>query len=104
MTVDIVVYRNAGLNQGDDIVDRLITSTAVALERGRAELDDRATQKEDVDNTTVLRSGVRLGQLVEINDSLQGRTYRGKITAITHRIGQTSVKTTISIRREGDFA
>jgi hypothetical protein len=93
----IVVARYTGDRQGEDIVDRLLSSVDAQLSRGRAELDANATLQQTVDLTIVYRQGLELGQLVEVHDALQGRSYRGKITGISHRIDGGQVVTVLNI-------
>jgi len=101
--VDIVVFRDLGDRQGDDIVDPLVTEIFVGLSRGRAELDQRASNKSDIRYQTVYRSNVRLGDLIEISDALQGLTYRAKVVGINHEISPTGAITNLVIEREVDF-
>ena len=97
--VDLVVRRNPGDLCGDDIVDPLVTTELVALARGRNELDRLATVKVPVQLRTVFRPGVALGQLVEVQDSMQGITYRAKIINIQHQIEQTRAVTVLIVER-----
>lgn len=98
---DIIVRRGAGDLCGDDITDPLISTQAVAVNRGRNELDRRATVKVPVNLRTIFRPGVLLGQLVEVNDSLQGITYRAKVVQIRHDIEQTKATTALTVERIG---
>lgn len=82
---DIIVRRNGGRNPGEDIVDPLIATDAVALQRGRQELDENAQGFTPVSTTIVPRSGLQPGQVVEVNDSHQGASYRAKVTSVTLR-------------------
>ena len=100
---DIIVRRFAGDRQGDDIVDGLLSTTAAAQNRGRNELDEQSISKSPIRYQMVHRAGVRLGQLVEVNDSLEGATFRGKITDITHRIQPTAAVTELTIERVSNF-
>jgi len=97
--VDIVVRRLPGDICGDDIIDPLVSTELVALARGRNELDSLATIKVPVQLRTIYRSGVALGQLVEVQDSMQGLTYRAKIINIQHQIEQTRAITILTVER-----
>lgn len=95
----IVVFRGAGDRKGQDIIEALLSSTSAKLERGRVEMDENAKPAQSVTLEIVYRTGVRLGQLVEVHDSAQGKSWRGKISAITHRITQTSHITELTVLR-----
>lgn len=95
----IVVFRGVGDKKGQDIVEALLSSTSAKLERGRVELDEHALPNQSVTMQIVYRPGVRLGQLVEVHDSTQGKSWRGKITAIVHKITKTKHVTDLTISR-----
>lgn len=103
MAIDIIVIRGPGDRQGDDIVDGLITTSAAAINRGRNELDRRATGKDNLTYTVVFRTGLLLGQLVEVDDILLGASFRAKVTAIRHVISQTNATTQLSLERLSKF-
>ena len=103
MTVDVIVQRDGGLKQGKDIVDALIATVAVALNRGRNELDQQATPKTPVELTTVYRSGVGLGQLAEVAEGIRAEIYRGKIIRIRHQISPDRATTSLTVQRISDF-
>lgn len=79
--IDIIVQRGDGLNKGEDVVDPLINDVAVALARGRMEIDSRVS-KTVVEITAKHRVGVKTGLLIEVQDALMGKTWRGKITSV----------------------
>lgn len=95
----IVVFRGVGDKKGQDIVEALLSSTSAKLERGRVELDEHAMPIQTVTMDVTYRPGVRLGQLVEVHDSTQGKSWRGKIAGITLKITQTSHILELSISR-----
>lgn len=101
--VDIVVIRGAGDKQGDDIVDALLSTTAAAINRGRNELDRRSTGKDSLTYTVIFRTGLLLGQLVEVDDILLGASFRAKVTGIRHVINQTSATTQLTLERLSRF-
>lgn len=103
MPVDIIVLRGAGDKRGPDIVEPLISEPVVAVERGRNELDLHSVLQQPIQMTTVFRTGVELGQLVEVVDAMQGEVWRGKITGISHRISGGAVQTTLDILRPAEF-
>lgn len=106
--VDVVVQRNAGNVQGEDVVDPLITSTAVALARGRNELDEQAHGMLELDVVTLYRTGVRCGQLARFVDSRSGEAWVGKISGIGHDVsrddrGGVELTTRLRIRKPTVF-
>jgi hypothetical protein len=103
VSVDIIVLRGAGDKRGPDIIEPLIAEPIVAVERGRNELDTHSVLQQPIQMTTTFRTGVELGQLVEVIDALQGEVWRGKITGISHRISGGEVQTTLDILRPAKF-
>ena len=95
----VVVFRGAGDRKGQDIVEALLSDTSAKVERGRVEMDEHADPAQSVSMDIVYRPGVRLGQLVEVHDSTQGKSWRGKISGITHKIKRTSHVTELTISR-----
>lgn len=79
---DIVVIRGLGDREGEDIVEALLSEDSAALSRGRAELDQQATAKVERTIEIPYETGVEMGQLVEVADSLSGAVYRGKVIDI----------------------
>ena len=102
MTVDIIVIRDEGDKAGEDIVEPLVGDVSTARNRGRNELDERSNQKIPIRYTTVFRSGVRLGQLARVVDSLFGEVFEGKITSIKHVIATRAAVTELVIERIQD--
>jgi hypothetical protein len=98
---DIIVLRAPGDKQGGQVIDPLLTQLEAALERGRNELDEHATLQQQVQLKVVFRPGLRLGQLCEVIDSLQGATWYGKIIGISHQISPAParVETVLDILR-----
>ncbi len=99
----IIAVRDAGDLQGEDIVDALLSTVTVQLERGRAELDAHSTIPQSVSLGVVFRTGLELGQLAEVHDAMQGKSYRGKITGISHRIDNGAVTTLLDIEHRGSY-
>ena len=82
--VDIVVARGAGNTFGNDIIEPLLADVPSARERGRVELDRNSATGQRETLVTVYRAGVKRGQIIEVQDELQGQNWRGIIRAITH--------------------
>jgi hypothetical protein len=101
----VTVRRGDGLHPGEDIVEPLITTLPVALERGRNELDDRAHALQEVDLVVHFRPGLRLGQVIEVQESLFGVSWFGKIVGLSHAFSenQQAPLTTIRLKRPSDF-
>lgn len=103
MAVDIIVLRGAGDKRGDDIVDPLLSQPVAAVERGRNELDARAQPMQPIQLKIVFRTGLALGQLVEVVDAMQGAVWRGKVAGISHRVEGGDLHTVLDILRPGVF-
>ncbi len=95
----IVVFRGAGDRKGQDIVEPLLSSVTAKVERGRVEMDEHAKPAQSVTMDIVYRPGVRLGQLAEVHDATQGKSWKGKIVSITHKVKRTSHVTELTISR-----
>lgn len=83
---------------GVDIVDPLLTTDAVAIQRGRNEID-AASKITPTTLTIIHRDGLETGQTVEVMDSLQGRTWYGKIVGIDIALEFSKLTTTLSVER-----
>lgn len=99
---DLFVKRSLGDLRGPDIIDRLLASDDVAIERGRNELDINSGL-QDIELVTVFRTGVKMGQLVEVLDALQGRIYRGKIKGIRHIASSGVIQTQLTLDKPSTF-
>jgi len=99
MAFAMIVQRGLGDKQGADIIDPLINSVLVGLSRGQSEIDENGENLQQVVINTVFRSGVKLGHLAEVSDSLQGVTWRGKIIGISHVSRSGTLTTDLTIRR-----
>jgi len=98
MSVDILVIRSPGDIQGPDIIDPLLSNVTVAVTRGTAEIQDNEPI-DTVSLSTNYRPNVRLGQIVEVIDALQGKVWRGKITGISHSALSADLFTDLDIER-----
>lgn len=98
MSVDIFVQRGSGNKPGDDIVDTLVSEVAVAVQRGRNELDERAQRMQVVALDVLYRTGVRLGKLAQCNDAVRG-VWTGKVAGISHRVRGVELTTTLQLKR-----
>ena len=102
----IRVTRGLGDRPGPDIVDELLTSDAVRVNRGRAEID-----KNGSDRVSVSVNGGWIGfippcSLVQVNDQEYG-SYRGVVDQCTETFRRSSLTeftadTDLIIEREAD--
>lgn len=100
--IDIIVERGNGDKQGEDIIDALITSPEVAVLRGRVEID-REEPVERIVLEARYKPGLKNGQIIEVQDSLFGRTWRGKVIGISHNISQVAVTTTLTVEKPQNY-
>lgn len=96
--ISLTVIRDDGDIPGEDITDPLITNEAMAIQRGRNEIDASA-KITPVDIDAIHRTGLETGQTVQVLDALQGATWLGKITSIDIAVEAPSITTTISVER-----
>lgn len=100
MAVTVEVYRGAGDRPGAEIREPLIGDSLVAaLARGRAELDANAHGWERVGLEAEYRPDLARGDLVEVDDPLLGRPWRGLVVGITHKLDGGAASTTLDVRR-----
>lgn len=100
MAVQIEVYRGAGDRPGGEIHEELLgESLPAALARGLAELDANATPWERVELEMAYRPDLAMGAIVSVIDPVQGESWRGKITALSHSSDGLEVITRASVRR-----
>lgn len=98
MSVDIMVIRGDGDRQGEDIQDRLICHLDVALARGRNECDENSGLQRVVISSR-LRTDIGNGLVAEVQDSLQGATWRGKVTSVRHAVSGHTITSDFTIAR-----
>lgn len=96
--IDIIVQRGLGDKPGPDISDPLLSTVPAAIARGTYEIDS-AISVYIVSQRSGFRVGVKLGELVEIHDALQGISWRGRIVGITHASRGATLWTDIDIER-----
>jgi hypothetical protein len=99
--MDIVCIRGDGLSPGDDIIEILLSDVSAGLSRGRAELDQGALA--DQQDITCTFQDIRLGQLIEVDDSEIG-LWRGKVIGVNHSVsmdgeGNLSGETKLTVRK-----
>lgn len=91
MSIDIVVVRGDGLRRGADVEDRLLCTVEAAVARGRGECDENSGLQK-VSMSCTMRPDLEPGIIVTVLDALQGETWSGKITSVSHiDNGDTSI-------------
>ncbi len=103
MAVDIIVQRSPADKCGDDIVDPLISTVSVALNRGRNELDAQAEPSRVIRYQIIYRPGLETGQIIEVFDGLRGVNFRGKLVGINHELSGGSAVTEAAIEKISEF-
>jgi|GEM_PF-1323236 len=105
--IDIIVQRGAGDRPGADIVDPLISAIPVAIQRGRNELDERSSAMTEMEEETIYRLGVRVGDLADFHDLKTGEIWKGKIAGVTHNVRKVNnaleITTTLHVKRPTNF-
>ena len=101
--VDLIVQRHGGDSPGDDIVDPLISTDAVALARGRNELDARAGNKQDVTYNMIPVAGVLPGTFVEVFEVSTGQSFRAKVKSVSKSKALGESRMTLKLERVGVF-
>lgn len=96
--IEAYVQRGAGDLPGPDIIDPLMSELPVLLLRGTAAID-RASNLQKIYLDLVYRPFVARGQLVEVQDSMQGANWRGKIQAIAYTARGGTVLLSITVVR-----
>lgn len=79
--ISVIAQRQPADKPGPDISDPLITSTVVATERGRNEIDANGSARQTVTLDIEPRSGLRINHIVEVQD-LEQVAWRGLLTGI----------------------
>ena len=100
MTVDIIVQRGDSLHQGEDVESPLLSTLPVALELGRNLLNkNSAFTNHDV--TCLYRKNIRVGDLSEVHDALQGQSWRGRIksVALSYQGPGTGIEARLQLER-----
>lgn len=100
MPVAIEVYRDAGDRPGAELREPLLgESLDAALARGRAALDDQAHGWARVELQCGYRPELSVGDLVAVDDPLQGARWVGRIVGIAHRDDGAALDTALTVRK-----
>ena len=104
MFYSIRCYRDSGEHRVNDaIVSNLLTELPACLQRGRNELDDTAHGSQIVTMQIKFRPGLRLGQVVEVQETLFGKAWQAKITGIKHSLQNSKLITDLTLFKPTDF-
>ncbi|MBF0295682.1 MAG: hypothetical protein HQL96_10885 [Magnetococcales bacterium] len=95
---EIFCQRGDGAFRGADISDPLLATDDAKRSRGRAEIDAGEALQE-VSLTCLHRPGFMPGQLVEVHDALMGRSWRSKITSVSHSAQGNKLTTSLELLR-----
>lgn len=95
--IDIRVIRGDADIIGEVISDPMLETAAVAIQRGRAEIDRNAVM-QPVTLQTRYREGLVPGKIVEVLDALQGTVWRGKLREVN--LAVEGINITASLRIE----
>ena len=98
--VEAYVQRGLGDLPGPDIIDPLMSELQVLVLRGATAID-RASNLQKLYLDLVYRPFVQRGQLVEVQDVLQGENWRGKIVAVAYTARGGTVLLAITVVRAG---
>ena len=79
-------------------MDPLLTTVPAAMARGTYEINSR-TSVDVIQLRASYRSGVEVGDLIEVHDALQGKTWRGRVTDLAHNIQRTQLWTQLTVER-----
>lgn len=99
--MEIYAIRDLGDREGSHVVDRLMATIPVMVARGRDVLD-RNANTQDAFLSVIFRQGIEPGQLVEVHDSLFGVSWRGIVTQVEHRFGDTTSETRLGVVKMSD--
>ncbi|MBF0629190.1 MAG: hypothetical protein HQL91_13310, partial [Magnetococcales bacterium] len=95
---EIFCQRGDGAFRGADISDPLLSTDDAKRSRGRAEIDAGEALQE-MSLICLHRPGFMPGQLVEVHDALMGRSWRGKVTSVSHSAHGVRLVTSLEVLR-----
>lgn len=93
---NIEVYRGKGDVRGLDIIAPML-SDSVLLDRGIAEMNANAQQVNDITLSVVYRSGLRLGQIIEVMNPTGN--YFAKITGMSINLSHGDAQLNLNLER-----
>lgn len=99
MTIDVYAIRGDGDRDGGEIFDPLLSDTMAALGRAAQEINSN-TPVVPISLDVVYRFSIRRGQLVEVNDSFSGKSWRGTVLSVNHVVDGPTVYSKLQVERE----
>ena len=104
MFYSIRCYRGEGRHRVNDaVISNLLSELPACIQRGRNELDESAHGSQLVTIEMVFRPGIRLGQLVKVQETLFGSSWYAKITGIKHHVQNAKLTTELTLLKPTDF-
>ncbi|MEO5334922.1 MAG: hypothetical protein H7839_23155, partial [Magnetococcus sp. YQC-5] len=94
----IFCQRDDGAFRGEDISEPLLSSDEAKRSRGKAEID-AGEPLQEVLLSCLHRPGFMPGQLVEVHDALMGKSWRGKVTSVSHAAQGVRLVTSLEVLR-----
>ena len=95
----IAVIRGNGDRHAEPIIDQLLTSESVALNRGRNELDKNGFRFSINTLVCVGRAGFSPGQLIAVSDAQFNEVWVGKVTSVEYVMDGDVPTATLSVYR-----
>lgn len=97
--IDIVVVRGAGDLVGDDVIDSLLTTEAVAVQRGKRELNANAHRSLNTEIEVGYDGTIKLGDHVRITNDEGDDPYDAFVRGILISGNQTEVFMRLSLEK-----
>jgi len=91
--------RGTGGSIGTPIVEPLLSTPSAALARAESEFGTTAHDKQKVNITALYRTGLSLGDLVEVHDVSQANSWKGKLLSISHRVDGGTLVSHLTVDR-----
>lgn len=98
MTIDVIAFREDGDLEGPEVFEPLLATVGAALARGAQEIN-ASTPVTPVTVEVTYRIGLRRGQLIEVNDSLLGISWRAQIMDLSHVVSGPVRYTKLELER-----
>ena len=95
--IDIVVTRGVGLREGDPFISPLLCDPVIAEFKGVALLDEFSVMHSSLVLEVPYHHGLRCGLMVLAVEGVNGLTWNGKLTGISHKVRDGAFLTEITI-------
>ncbi|MEO5334659.1 MAG: discoidin domain-containing protein [Magnetococcus sp. YQC-5] len=101
---EVTAQRGDGAYQGADIVEPLAATLECKRERARAEID-AGESLQNIEITCIFNADILPGHLVDVQDALMGRSWRGQVTSVHHAANGATLFTDLDLLRQvGDIS